>query len=94
MENNEFFQLDSRFITRNVVPTEGGERETIFINEPNLYRVIFRSNEPKAKTFQDWVFNAMLPVIRKTGRYEQPTPQPILSAEQWKVIRDLVRGHR
>ena len=28
----------------------------IFVNEPNLYRVIFQSRKPEAKEFQDWVF--------------------------------------
>ena len=40
-----------------------------FINEPNLYRVIFRSDKPEAKNFQDWVFEDVLPTIRKTGKY-------------------------
>ena len=72
--------------------TQGGEQQLKFINEPNLYRVIFRSNKPEAKAFQDWVFNEVLPALRKTGRYEQPAPQPTLSATQWQVIRDLTRG--
>jgi len=40
-----------------------------FINEPNLYRVIFRSDKPEAKQFQDWVFNDVLPNLRKNGVY-------------------------
>lgn len=49
--------------------TNGGNQLLKFVNEPNLYRVIFRSNKPEAKTFQDWVFNEVLPTIRKTGSY-------------------------
>lgn len=52
--------------------TIGGKQRLSFINEPNLYRVIFRSNKPEARQFQDWVFNEVLPTIRKTGRYEHP----------------------
>ncbi|WP_342221943.1 BRO-N domain-containing protein [Candidatus Fukatsuia endosymbiont of Tuberolachnus salignus] len=47
------------------------EQEATFIHEPNLYRVIFRSNKPGAKPFQNWVFNEVLPQIRKTGTYYQ-----------------------
>jgi len=43
-----------------------------FINEPNLYRVIFRSDKPEAVKFQDWVFEQVLPTLRKTGRYQIP----------------------
>ena len=49
--------------------TNGGKQELIFINEPNLYRVIFRSNKPEAINFQNWVFAEVLPTIRKTGSY-------------------------
>lgn len=56
--------------------TNGGKQQLSFVNEPNLYRVIFRSNKPEAKQFQDWVFNEVLPSIRKTGKYEQPQTLP------------------
>ncbi|HDZ6747590.1 TPA: phage repressor protein/antirepressor Ant [Mannheimia haemolytica] len=45
------------------------KRKTSFINEPNLYRIIFRSEKPVAKEFQNWVFEEVLPQIRKTGKY-------------------------
>ncbi|MDG6474649.1 P22AR C-terminal domain-containing protein [Glaesserella parasuis] len=45
------------------------QRKTSFINEPNLYRIIFRSEKPIAKEFQNWVFEEVLPQIRKTGQY-------------------------
>lgn len=48
----------------------GREQETTFINEPNLYRVIFRSNKPEAVKFQDWIFEEVIPQIRKTGSYQ------------------------
>ncbi|HGJ5878179.1 MAG TPA: Bro-N domain-containing protein, partial [Arsenophonus nasoniae] len=47
----------------------------VYVNEPNLYRVIFRSNKLEAKQFQDWVFNEVLPSIRKTGRYDHTKPK-------------------
>ena len=50
-------------------PTSGGIQKLKFINEPNLYRVIFRSDKPQALNFQDWVFTEVLPTIRKTGSY-------------------------
>jgi prophage antirepressor-like protein len=47
----------------------GKKQEVNFANEPNLYRLIFRSDKPEAKVFQDWVYNDVLPAIRKTGSY-------------------------
>jgi prophage antirepressor-like protein len=48
----------------------GRQQEANFINEPNLYRVIFRSDKAEAVKFQDWVFNEVLPALRKDGKYE------------------------
>ncbi len=47
--------------------TPGGEQNTNFINEAGLYRLIFRSNKPKAEQFADWVYEEVLPAIRKHG---------------------------
>ena len=40
-----------------------------YIGEANLYRCIFQSKKKEAKEFQGWVFNTVLPQIRKTGGY-------------------------
>ncbi|EOZ4489026.1 Bro-N domain-containing protein [Salmonella enterica subsp. diarizonae] len=61
--------------------TIGGKQRLTFINEPNLYRVIFPSNKPEARQFQDWVFNDVLPAIRKTGSYQHPVATPRRTAE-------------
>ncbi|MEQ9888820.1 Bro-N domain-containing protein [Pectobacterium zantedeschiae] len=67
----------------------GREQEAAFINEPNLYRVIFRSNKPEARQFQDWVFNDVLPSIRKKGSYQHQKGEPI-SNKDMQNIKDLV----
>ena len=40
-----------------------------YIGEANLYRCIFQSKKEEAKAFQRWVFDEILPQIRKTGGY-------------------------
>ncbi|WP_339002916.1 phage antirepressor KilAC domain-containing protein [Fusobacterium polymorphum] len=40
-----------------------------FVNEPGLYDCIFASNKPEALEIKDWVFEDILPSIRKTGMY-------------------------
>lgn len=44
-----------------------GERDAYFINEAGMYRLIFRSNKPKAVEFANWVCETVLPEIRKAG---------------------------
>lgn len=64
-----FCELDAKGVADYHTPTSGGIQKLKFINEPNLYRIIFRSNKPQALSFQDWVFAEVLPTIRKTGSY-------------------------
>ena len=64
-----FRELDAKGVADYHTPTSGGIQKLKFINEPNLYRIIFRSNKPQALSFQDWVFAEVLPTIRKTGSY-------------------------
>lgn len=51
-------------------------RGLTFINEAGLYKLIFRSNLPKAEEFSDWVCEEVLPSIRKTGSYSLVKPEP------------------
>jgi prophage antirepressor-like protein len=46
-------------------------KKPIFISEPGLYQLIMRSSLPNAEKFQDWVFEEVLPSIRKTGTYSK-----------------------
>lgn len=46
-----------------------GDSEVIFIAEPSVYRVLLRSNKPECIAFYDWVFEEVLPQLRKTGSY-------------------------
>jgi prophage antirepressor-like protein len=51
------------------VLTSGGRQQKKFISEGNLYRLIARSKLPEAEKFESWVFDEVLPTIRKTGGY-------------------------
>lgn len=68
-------QLDPNGIEKIQITDSLNRKQTAtFINEPNLYRVIFRSNKAQAVKFQNWVFDEVLPSIRKTGSYQTPAP--------------------
>ena len=45
------------------------------ISESGLYRILAKCNLPKCEPFESWVFDEVLPSIRKTGSYSvvQPT---------------------
>lgn len=59
-----------------VTDSLGRTQQAKFINEGNLYRLITHSKLPSAEQFESWVFDEVLPTIRKTGSYitdSQPT---------------------
>lgn len=45
-------------------------RNLVFISEPAVYKLAFRSNKPEADAFTNWVASEVLPAIRKTGKFE------------------------
>jgi len=49
------------------------EQDMLFITEGDLYRLITHSRLPAAEAFEKWVFDTVLPTIRRTGKYEAQT---------------------
>lgn len=56
------------------------EVEMNFISEGDLYRLIVKSKLPTAEKFESWVFDDVLPSIRRNGGYMQN--QESMSTEQ------------
>lgn len=54
---------------RSVIDKLGRKQNKKFIDEGNLYRLITRSKLPQADEFEEWVFEDVLPSIRKHGIY-------------------------
>jgi BRO family, N-terminal domain protein len=50
-------------------PTGGGSQMMKYISEGDLYRLITHSKLPTAEKFERWVFDDVLPSIRKHGLY-------------------------
>lgn len=62
-----------------------------FIDEKNLYRLIGRSDKPMAIKFMDWVYDVVLPAIRKTGNYSINGAQTMLHEEKVRLMLSLER---
>lgn len=58
------------------------EQEMFFVTEPDLYRVIFQSRKSSARKFQDWVFEEVLPTLRKEGSYSMTQSKQSLASYQ------------
>ena len=63
--------------------TCGGTQQVQFITEGDLYRLIASSKLPSAQQFESWVFDEVLPSIRKQGGYmtarADETPEQIMA---------------
>ena len=59
-------------VTKRYTLTKGGNQELNFIPESDVYRLIVHSKLPAAERFEKWVFDEVLPSIRKTGSYNKP----------------------
>lgn len=49
--------------------SELGNRPITLISESGLYRILAKCSLPKCEPFERWVFDEVLPSIRKTGSY-------------------------
>ncbi|MCL2078737.1 MAG: phage antirepressor KilAC domain-containing protein [Oscillospiraceae bacterium] len=54
-------------VNETFTPTAGGVQRKKYIPEGDLYRLIIRSKLPAAERFECWVFDEVLPCIRKHG---------------------------
>ena len=69
-------------ITNEVIDSIGRKQVANFVNEPNMYRLIFQSRKESAERFTDWVTTEILPTIRKTGSYQMQN----LSSEMKAIL--------
>lgn len=72
-----------RGVVKHDSPISGKMQEVNFIPEGDVYRLITRSQLPSAEKFESWVFDEVLPSIRKNGGYiagqETMTPAQIVA---------------
>jgi prophage antirepressor-like protein len=71
----------------------GRQQKLTIINEANLYRLIFRSKKEESKIFQDWIFEEVIPSIRKTGQYSIPDEVKKISTENRTLLTTEWQKH-
>lgn len=82
---------------RGIIDSLGRTQEAVFITEPDLYRLITHSKLPTAEKFERWVFEEVLPSIRRTGGYmvakQDETPEQIM-ARAVLVAQDTIERQK
>lgn len=78
--------------------TAGGVQELRIIGESDLYRLIAHSTLPAAETFEKWIFEEVLPAIRRDGGYmlmrENETPEDLMARALVVARETLARSEQ
>lgn len=80
-------------VNESFTPSAGGIQKKKFLPEGDLYRLIIRSRLPSAERFEKWVFDEVLPSIRKHGAYltdavlDQVLQSPELAFQLFQELR-------
>jgi prophage antirepressor-like protein len=56
-------------VVKHDIPTQSGNQTATLINEPNVYRLTVKSKLKSAEKFEEWLFEEVIPSIRKRGFY-------------------------
>ena len=99
-------RLSKRGVVTTDTPTKNQHgavviQQMTYIDEANLYRCIFQSRKVEAEKFQDWVFEEVLPQIRRTGGYiptrdaqgEQLTESEMMERANRIMARTIARAN-
>ena len=78
-------------VTKMVTPTEGGTQEINYIPEGDLYRLIVSSKLPAAERFERWVFDEVLPALRKNGSYGNVNLEETVTKAVTMAVRETVK---
>ena len=91
-------------ITKRDTLTNGGIQALSYITEGDVYRLIAHSRLPSAERFEKWVFDDVLPTIRKKGGYVAnpelfvetffPSASPDIKATMKLVIQHSIELER
>ena len=73
-------------VKRRLTDALGREQETTFIPEGDIYRLAARSKLPSADEFERWIFDEVLPSLRKHGAYMTPdTLDQMISSPEFGI---------
>ncbi|ARN92166.1 phage repressor protein/antirepressor Ant [Levilactobacillus brevis] len=61
--------VKAKYKRESQIATPSGIQTMTVISEPGVYQLASQSQPPSAEPFQDWLYEDVLPAIRKTGTY-------------------------
>ena len=86
---NDAVSRHCRAIVKHDSPISGKIQEINFIYEPDLYRLLIKSKLPSAVEFERWVFEDVLPSLRKYGMYA--TDELLANDEKFLEVKEQLK---
>ena len=81
-----------RGVVKRDTPTMGGIQAIAFIPEGDVYRLITHSKLPGAEKFESWVFDDVLPSLRKDGYYSLAPQENKLDTQNDAILQVLMKN--
>lgn len=81
-----------RGVVKRDTPTQGGIQAIAFIPEGDVYRLITHSKLPGAEKFESWVFDDVLPSLRKNGYYSLAPQENKLDTQNDAILQVLMKN--
>ena len=90
LNTNDAMGRHCRAIVKCDTPISGKMQKINFIPEGDIYRLITHSKLPSAEKFESWVFDEVLPSIRKHGMYaiDELINNPDLAIKALTALKD------
>lgn len=87
---NDAISAHCRATVKHSTPISGKIQEINFIQEGDVYRLVTHSKLPSAEKFESWVFDEVLPSIRKHGMYaiDELINNPDLAIKALTALKD------
>ncbi|MFI3214319.1 MAG: phage antirepressor KilAC domain-containing protein [Eubacteriales bacterium] len=79
-------------IVKHDTPISGKIQEINFIYEPDLYRLVMKSKLPSAQEFERWVFEEVLPSLRKYGMYAKD--EVLFDEDKFQEMKEQLKEER
>lgn len=77
-----------------IIDALGRPQEARILSEPDVLRLIMSSRLPAAERFERWVFEEVLPTLRRTGSYgAAPVADPMAVLNDPAAMRTLLLGY-
>ena len=78
-------------VRKMLTPSNGGSQETNYIPEGDLYRLIVNSKLPAAERFERWVFDEVLPALRKYGGYGEIQLEELIAKTVTMTVTETIK---